>query len=340
MPSNVGGNARSAIRRRAGDCAAGIFAYEGPTASSEQQTNAETIASSNAQPQIVTACVLIIGNEILSGRTQDENLAFLAHGLNEAGIRLREARVIPDDPERIVTTVNEVRRHFDYVFTTGGIGPTHDDITAQCIADAFGVPLILHPEARRLLETHYPPGGSTRRGCAWRMVPEGAVLLPNPISRAPGFQIGNVFVLPGVPQIMQAIFSELQHRLPGGDKVLSRSVSCGLGEGTLAQGFAALQDRYPDLEIGSYPYFRRGDFGVTLVLRGTDRDRLDGRDRGTQNPDRRARRRPAGGIERRLGAGTLRTWRNGRRSRLKICFPIGSAGSNSRRPHQLNHGFS
>ena len=227
-----------------------------------------------AEPRIVTACVLIIGNEILSGRTEDENLAFLARGLNDSGIRLREARVIPDLPDVIVTTVNYVRRRFDYVFTTGGIGPTHDDITARCMADAFGVPLIVHPEAKHLLETHYPPGQLNEARLRMAMVPEGAVLLPNPISRAPGFQIANVFVLPGVPNIMQGIFEQLKYRLAGGDKVLSRSVSCRLGEGTLAKDLSALQDRYADVEIGSYPYFRRGDFGVTLVLRATDRTRL------------------------------------------------------------------
>lgn len=236
--------------------------------------NNAALSTTAAQPQIVTACVLIIGNEILSGRTQDENLGFLARGLNEAGIRLREARVIPDIAEVIITTVNDVRRRFDYVFTTGGIGPTHDDITAQCIADAFGVPLIVDADARRLLETHYPPGQLNAARLRMAMVPEGAVLLPNPISRAPGFQIGNVFVLPGVPSIMQGIFEQLKYRLAGGDKVLSRSISCRLGEGTLAKDLAALQDRWPDVEIGSYPYFRRGDFGVTLVLRSTDRDRL------------------------------------------------------------------
>jgi molybdenum cofactor synthesis domain-containing protein len=226
------------------------------------------------ETRIVTACVLIIGNEILSGRTQDANLAFLAQGLNEVGIRLREARVIPDDPTVIVSTVNEVRSTFDYVFTTGGIGPTHDDITAQCVADAFGVSLLLHPDAKRLLETHYPPGHLNEARLRMAMVPEGALLLPNPISRAPGFQMGNVFVLPGVPSIMQGIFEQLKYRLVGGEKMLSRSVSCQLAEGTLANDLGALQERYPDVEIGSYPYFRRADFGVTLVLRGTERERL------------------------------------------------------------------
>ena len=234
----------------------------------------ERITTCNPEPKIVTACVLIIGNEILSGRTQDANLAFLARGLTDIGVRLREARVIPDDSGVIVATVNEVRRGFDYVFTTGGIGPTHDDITAQCVADAFGVTLIVHPEAKRLLETHYPTGHLNEARLRMAMVPEGAVLLPNPISRAPGFQIDNVFVLPGVPSIMQGIFEQLRHRLVGGIKMLSRSISCHLAEGTLAKDLGALQLRYPDLEIGSYPYFRRGDFGVTLVLRGTEKVRL------------------------------------------------------------------
>src|SRR6516225_1797604 len=248
------------------------FPMKGADRSTEEAE--EKMDTSETERRIVTACVLIIGNEILSGRTQDANLAFLARGLTELGIRLREARVIPDDAGVIVSTVNAVRIAFDYVFTTGGIGPTHDDITAQCVADAFGVPLIVHPGAKRLLETHYPPGHLNEARLRMAMVPEGAVLLPNPISRAPGFQIGNVFVLPGVPNIMQGIFAQLKHRLVGGAKMLSRSISCHLGEGTLAKELGELQIRYPDLEIGSYPYFRRGDFGVTLVLRGTAQARL------------------------------------------------------------------
>ena len=224
-------------------------------------------------PKTYTACILIIGNEILSGRVQDENVAFLAKGLNDVGIRLKEVRVIPDDADTIVGTVNAVRRVFDYVFTTGGIGPTHDDITSQCIAEAFAVKLILHPEAKRLLEGHYPAGAVNEARMRMAHVPDGAVLLPNPISRAPGFRIDNVYVMAGVPQNMQATFNELRHQLRGGAKMLSRSVSCSLGEGVLATGLGALQGRYADLEIGSYPYFRRADFGVTLVIRGTDRPR-------------------------------------------------------------------
>src|SRR5579884_2222686 len=234
-----------------------------------------TDTAAQPAPQTVTACVLIIGNEILSGRTPDANLAFIAQGLNEVGVRLREARVVPDDAAAIIAAVNEARARFDYVFTTGGIGPTHDDITAAAIAAAFAVPLVLHPEAKRLLESHYPPGALNEARLRMAYMPEGSTLLLNPISRAPGFRIGNVYVMAGVPQVMQATFNELKHRLKGGAKLLSRSVSCGLGEGTIARDLAALQERYADLEIGSYPYFRRSDFGVTLVLRGTDRARLD-----------------------------------------------------------------
>jgi molybdenum cofactor synthesis domain-containing protein len=234
----------------------------------------EGASEAAAAAATVTACVLIIGNEILSGGTQDQNLAFLAKGLNEAGIRLKEARVIADAGAAIVAAVNEVRATFDYVFTTGGIGPTHDDITAQAIADAFGVQLVLHPEAKRLLEGHYPPGGLNAARLRMAMLPQGAALLPNPISRAPGFRVENVFVLAGVPQVMQATFNELKHRLKGGARILSRSISCALGEGTIAAGLGALQLCYGDLEIGSYPYFRRNDFGVTLVVRGTARERI------------------------------------------------------------------
>jgi molybdenum cofactor synthesis domain-containing protein len=243
--------------------------YEGPSADPSRGDNRMP------EPRRVTAAVLIIGNEILSGRTQDQNLAFLAKGLNEAGIRVMEARVIPDDAATIAAAVNDARARFDHVFTTGGIGPTHDDITAQSVADAFGVELYLHPDAKRLLESHYRPGDLNEARLRMAHVPKGARLLPNPISRAPGFAIENVYVLPGVPSIMQGIFEQLKHRLKGGDKVLSRSVSCALAEGTIARDLGLLQDRYSDLEIGSYPYFRRGDFGVTLVVRGTDRARLD-----------------------------------------------------------------
>jgi molybdenum cofactor synthesis domain-containing protein len=227
----------------------------------------------------VTACLLIIGNEILSGRTQDANLAYLAKGLNEVGVRLREVRVIPDVAETIIATVNEVRSKHDYVFTTGGIGPTHDDITAQCVARAFGLPLVLDPEAQRRLEIRYRAmGGQIELNEArLRMahVPEGAALIDNPVSAAPGFQIGNVFVMAGVPLIAQAMFDSVKHRLTGGAKMLSRSVNCRLAEGTIAKDLGEIQAEYPEIDIGSYPFWSRGGgFGVSLVLRGTETEML------------------------------------------------------------------
>jgi molybdenum cofactor synthesis domain-containing protein len=235
--------------------------------------SAETAPPAGSKP--VTACLLIIGNEILSGRTQDANLAYLAKGLNEVGVRLREARVIPDVPETIIATVNTVRAQYDYVFTTGGIGPTHDDITAECVARAFGVKLVLDPEAKRRLEVRYRAmGGQIELNEArLRMahVPEGAILIDNAVSAAPGFQIGNVFVMAGVPVIAQAMFDAVKHRLVGGAKVLARSINCRLSEGTIAADLARIQDDYPEIDIGSYPFWSRGGgFGVSLVLRGTD----------------------------------------------------------------------
>jgi molybdenum cofactor synthesis domain-containing protein len=226
----------------------------------------------------ITACLLVIGNEILSGRTKDANLPWLAEQLNAIGVRLMEARVIPDVEEVIVRTVNEVRHSFDYVFTTGGIGPTHDDITAECVAKAFGVPLIQHPEALKLLKAHYTnPADLNPMRLRMANVPEGATLIENPMSRAPGFQIENVYVMAGVPKIMQSMFDGLKHRLKGGAPMLSRTVRVELPEGVMAEGLAALQGRYGDIEIGSYPSFRLGGKPATaIVLRGIDASRLAG----------------------------------------------------------------
>ena len=221
-----------------------------------------------------SACVLIIGNEILSGRTKDANLAYIAAGLNDVGVRLREARVIPDVPETIVATVNEVRRKFTYVFTTGGIGPTHDDITSECIAKAFGVKWVIHPEAFRRMAAAYRPGEFNEARQRMAHTPEGAELIDNPVSRAPGFRMENVYVLAGVPEIMRVMFDGVKSTLKGGKKMLSRAVNSGVPEGLLAKGLGEIQERYPDLEIGSYPYFRRGAYGTSLVLRGVDPVRL------------------------------------------------------------------
>ncbi len=224
--------------------------------------------------KIVTASVLIIGNEILSGRTQDANLAYIAAGLNGVGVSLREARVIPDVADVIVATVNEVRAKFDYVFTTGGIGPTHDDITSECVAKAFGVPWTLHPEAHKLFLAQYKPGELNEARLRMAHTPEGATLIRNPVSRAPGFRIGNVFVMAGIPSVMQGMFDSIKHDLKGGRPMLSRTVTCHLPEGVIAKGLGEIQARYPDLDIGSYPFYRRGEFGTSLVLRGRDAERL------------------------------------------------------------------
>jgi len=221
-----------------------------------------------------TASVLIIGNEILSGRTQDTNLNYIAKGLAERGVRLAEARVIPDLSDVIVATVNEARARYDYVFTTGGIGPTHDDITAECIAKAFGVPLTLNPEIHRMMLERYPPGHLNEARLRMAHTPEGASLVPNPIQGPPGFRMENVFVMAGVPRIMQGMFDAIRHELNGGPPIRSISVHCRLPEGTIAQGLGEIQARYPDLDIGSYPTFARGAPETNLVLRGVDPDRL------------------------------------------------------------------
>jgi molybdenum cofactor synthesis domain-containing protein len=226
------------------------------------------------EEKIVTAAVLIIGNEILSGRTQDQNLAYLATGLNSVGVTLREARVIPDIAEVIVATVNELRVTYNYLFTTGGIGPTHDDITSECVAQAFGVPWTLHPEAHQIFLSHYKPGELNEARLRMAHTPEGAALIINPVSRAPGFRMGNVFVMAGIPRVMQAMFDAVKHDLKGGRPMLARTVSCHLAEGVIAKGLGEIQNRYSDLDIGSYPFYRRGEFGTSLVLRGRDGARL------------------------------------------------------------------
>lgn len=223
-----------------------------------------------------TACLLVIGNEVLSGRTQDANVKFLASRLGEIGIPLREVRIIPDVRETIVDTINEVRAKFDHVFTTGGIGPTHDDITSECVAAAFGLPWEPHPEAWARLERHYQPGEFNAARQRMATMPRGATLIDNPISVAPGFTIGNVHVLAGVPRIMQAMFEALAPTLHGGPPVAARTVHAdGVMEGRIAEGLAAIQARWPALDIGSYPYYRMGGGGVALVAKGTDTEAVE-----------------------------------------------------------------
>jgi molybdenum cofactor synthesis domain-containing protein len=218
----------------------------------------------------VGAALVIIGNEILSGRTQDVNIQYIASGLNDIGIRLKEVRVVPDDESVIIRTVNEMRAAFTYVFTTGGIGPTHDDITAACIAKAFGVALRRDPRAVECLLRQIKAEDLNEARLRMANIPEGADLIDNPVSHAPGFHIGNVYVMAGVPRIMQGMFDGLRHGLAGGSKVLSKSVRLFTGEGGIAIALEEIQHRRPEVEIGSYPFNRQGGYGTVIVVRGTD----------------------------------------------------------------------
>ena len=220
-----------------------------------------------------TACVLLIGNEILSGKTQDANLQYLGTELSRLGVRLAEARVLPDDADVIVETVNECRARYTYVFTTGGIGPTHDDITAQCIATAFGRQLILDDRAVECLKRGTFELNEARLKMA--RLPEGSTLIENPKSNAPGFCVENVFVLAGIPSIARAMFETIADEFDKGPPIYSRNVDVFMREGDIAGPLEAIADEFQDIEIGSYPFARDGRFGANLVVRGTDAERLD-----------------------------------------------------------------
>ena len=224
-----------------------------------------------------TAAMLVIGDEILSGRTRDSNMHYLAGELTRHGIELKEARVVADEHAAIVGAVNALRAAFDHVFTSGGIGPTHDDITADAIADAFGVPIGIRDDARAILAAHYARSGLEFNEARQRMarIPAGAGLIDNPISAAPGFTLGNVHVMAGVPNIFQAMLASVLPTLTGGAPLLSQSLQVNRGEGEIAGPFAALAAEFPDLSLGSYPFIRNGAHGANLVIRGTDRARID-----------------------------------------------------------------
>ncbi len=228
-----------------------------------------------AAAPIVTAGVVIIGNEILSGRTADANLTFLGRRLNEEGVRLREVRVVADDEDAIVEAINALRARFDYVFTTGGIGPTHDDITAASVSVAFGRALVLNEEAVARMREHYSADQLNEARLRMAHTPEGAALIDNPVSKTPGFRVENVYVFAGVPRIMQAMFENVAGELAGGTPTMARTVSVFVTEGEVAAGLSALQERHSDLEIGSYPFVRDQKLGTSLVIRGTDADRID-----------------------------------------------------------------
>ena len=223
----------------------------------------------------VNAAILIIGNEILSGRTQDTNTGTLANWLNSIGVKVNEVRVVPDEEKIIVETLNLLRKIYDYVFTTGGIGPTHDDITAQSVSKAFDRKYEIHKEAFKLLEAYYKPGefNEGRQKMVW--MPAGAELILNPTSGAPGFQVDNVFCLPGVPSILKSMLGGLKNKIVGGDPILSQTISLRTVESEIANSLTKVQEKNKDVEIGSYPFFHAGKLGVSIVIRSENQSKID-----------------------------------------------------------------
>jgi molybdenum cofactor synthesis domain-containing protein len=219
----------------------------------------------------VTAAVLVIGDEILSGRTKDRNVGYIAEFLTAIGIQMREARVVPDDEAEIVAALDALRSRYDYVFTTGGIGPTHDDITADCVAKAFGVSIGIDPRAKAMLLERYAPGDLTEARLRMARIPAGAELVENPVSKAPGFRIGNVIVMAGVPSIMQAMLDAVAPTLRGGRRMLSRTVEAGaMPEGIYGGPLGEIAKAHPGVSIGSYPSFTPDGFRNQIVVRSVD----------------------------------------------------------------------
>jgi len=223
----------------------------------------------------VNAAILIIGNEILSGRTQDTNTSTLANWLNSIGVKVNEVRVVPDIEKKIIDNLNDLKTENDYVFTTGGIGPTHDDITAQSVAKAFDLKYEIHKEAFKILESYYKPGefNAGRQKMVW--MPENAELILNPTSGAPGFSVKNVFCLPGVPSILKSMLGGLKNRIVGGQPILSHTISLRTVESEIASSLTKVQDKNKEVEIGSYPFFHAGKLGVSIVLRSEDQSKID-----------------------------------------------------------------
>ncbi|SIO51842.1 molybdenum cofactor synthesis domain-containing protein [Rhodovulum sp. ES.010] len=224
-----------------------------------------------------TAAMLVIGDEILSGRTRDSNMHFLAGALVKHGIKLAEVRIVPDDQERIVTALNALREGYDSVFTSGGIGPTHDDITADAVAAAFGVGIDVREDARAIMGAYCEKMGRELNESRLRMarIPEGAALIDNPISAAPGFSIGNVHVMAGVPAIFEAMVASVLPTLTGGTALMSQNLTIRRAEGDIAGDLRTLANEFPDLSIGSYPFVRDGIYGTNVVIRGTDGTQID-----------------------------------------------------------------
>ncbi len=229
-----------------------------------------------ADEPIVTAAALVIGDEILSGRTADRNINYIAAHLTRVGIRLKEVRVVADDEDAIVAAVNELRARYTYLFTTGGIGPTHDDITADAVAKAFAVAIDIDPRALDLMQAYFTKRGVAATPARLRMarIPDGAALIRNAISVAPGFMIANVIVLAGVPEVMQVMLDDVTPRLAKGNKLQTATIKLARAEGEVADLFAAHQQTFPDVSMGSYPSFSEGRISTQLVLRSTDSARL------------------------------------------------------------------
>ena len=223
----------------------------------------------------VNAAILIIGNEILSGRTKDTNTSTLATWLNTIGVKVEEVRVIPDIEKTIVETLNFLRANYNYVFTSGGIGPTHDDITAESVSKAFGIKYEIHKEAFKILEAYYKPGefNDGRQKMVW--MPENANLILNPTSGAPGFNVDNVFCLPGVPSILKSMLGGITNKIVGGEPILSLTISLRTVESEIANSLTKVQDDNKDVEIGSYPFFQAGKLGVSIVIRSEDQSKID-----------------------------------------------------------------
>jgi molybdenum cofactor synthesis domain-containing protein len=223
----------------------------------------------------VNAAILIIGNEILSGRTQDTNTSTIAIWLNSIGVKVQEVRVIPDIESIIIDTINKLRQSNDYVFTTGGIGPTHDDITAESISKAFGLNYEINIEAYKILEAYYKPGefNEGRQKMVW--MPKDANLILNPTSGAPGFNVENVFCLPGVPSILKSMLGGLKNRIVGGKPILSHTISLRTVESEIASYLTSIQNNNKDVEIGSYPFFQAGKLGVSIVMRSEEQSKIE-----------------------------------------------------------------
>ena len=223
----------------------------------------------------IIAGIIIIGNEVLSGRTKDINTSTLATWLNSLGVKVKEVKIIPDDEQTIINTVNQYRKSYDYVFTTGGIGPTHDDITAESISKAFDIEYGFHKEAYSILESYYKPGEFNDGRQKMAKMPVSANLIYNPSSGSPGFYVENVFCLPGVPSIMQSMLGSLTNKIAGGEPILSETINLRTVESEIAKSLTDVQNKNTDVEIGSYPFFKAGKLGVAIVLRSTDKNKIE-----------------------------------------------------------------